>query len=389
MTKADEAVVVQVTPYFPPHVGGVERAVEIIAEGLVERHHKVEVLTTDRGSGGAERVARRGGLTVRRLRAFEIAHTPVAPALFGRLMRQPRGSIVHMHVAQAFVPEVVWMTSALRRRPFVAHYHLDVGPSGVAGRLLPAYKRLLLRRVLRSAAAVIALSDEQASELVDQYGCRPERVVTIPNGVPRDLGANPAERGTVDDEAADRASSDDREPQPEGPLRILFVGRISPQKNLPFLVEAVHAMTRDVELVVVGDGEDSQRVTGLVAGLGMRNVRLVGRVDHAELASWYRSADVFALTSDREGLPLAALEAMSFGLPVVGVDSPGLRELCAGVGVVVSGGVPALAAALDHLAQDPAERRRLSSLSLARAREADWDKSIGLIENLYGAIACR
>jgi phosphatidylinositol alpha-mannosyltransferase len=382
MNQADGSLVVQVTPYFPPHVGGVETAVEIIAAGLVERHHKVEVLTTDRGSNGAERLARRGALTVRRLRAFEIAHTPVAPALFGRLMRQPRGSIVHMHVAQAFVPEVVWVTSTLRRRPFVAHYHLDVGPSGRAGRLLPAYKRHLLGRVLRSAAAVIALSDEQAADLVEQYGCRPERVVTIPNGVPRDLV------DATDTEPAG-ARSGEIAPDTARPLRVLFVGRISPQKNLPLLVEAVHLMTEAVELTVVGDGEAASGLARLVSGLGMTNVRLAGRVDHSELASWYRSADVFVLTSDREGMPLAALEAMSFGLPIVGTDTPGVREICAGVGVVVAGGAPDLAGALDALARDPEERRRLGALSLARAGEADWDKSIGMIEQLYGALSCR
>lgn len=376
--------VIQVTPYFPPHLGGVEKVVEIIADGLVaSRHsHTVEVLTTNCGSAGAARIERRPRLTVRRLKAVEIAHTPVAPALFGQLLRCPRGCVVHVHVAQAFTPEVVWLTSLLRRRPFVAHYHLDVGPSGPAGRLLPAYKRHLLGRVLRSAAAVIALSDEQAAHLVEQYGCRPGRVVTIPNGAPQVIGA-----GASRTPAGTRTTPPDEE---QRPLRVLFVGRISPQKNLTFLLEAVHAMVEPAELVVVGDGEDAGKLQRFADRLSMDNVRFPGRVDHSDLAEWYGWADVFTLTSEREGAPLAALEAMSFGVPVVGTDSPGVRELCEGVGVVVSGGAPEFVGALDVLARDAAERRRLGSLSRARAATADWAHSIELIEKLYeGAFECR
>jgi len=74
---------------------------------------------------------------------------------------------------------------------------------------------------------------------------------------------------------------------------------------------------------------------------------------------------------------------MSSGLPVVATDVPGLRELCAGTGMLVPANPLAMAAALDSLAVDPARRARMAERSLAAARGAGWDHSLGRIEELY------
>lgn len=361
--------VIHVTPYYPPHLGGVELVAQFIAESLASTR-QVEVLTSICGARDQPRVERSGRLTVRRLRGFEIAHTPVMPALASRLLRARRDCIVHVHVAQAFSPEVVWLTSKLRRRAFVAHFHLDVDPSGPAGRWLSLYKDVFLAPALRAASAVIVLSAEQARFVAERYGVRRERVIVIPNGV------SPGFAGHAE-----------RHSRGQAPLRILFVGRLSPQKNVPRLIEAVRRMARQAELVVVGDGPDRALVTGLVDRLGLQNVRLVGRQDHGTLGSWYQWADVFVLSSDKEGMPLAALEAMSSGLPIVATDVPGLRELVSGSGIVVPPDPLSLARALDTLAADPACRRRLAAQSRDAAHSAGWDQAVGRIEGLYLAVS--
>ncbi len=363
--------VVQVTPYYPPHLGGVEVAVQIIAESLAATR-PVEVLTSSRGADGRPRVERGGRLTVRRLRCAEVANTPIAPALASRLLRLSRDTVVHVHIAQAFAPEVVWITSRLRRRPFIAHFHLDVDPSGPAGRFLAAYKRLVLARVLRAAASVIALSDEQARFIGERYRVPRERIAIIPNGVPR---------------VADIPASQPAGRQPPEVLRLLFVGRLSMQKNLRLLVAALKAMEQPAELAIVGDGPGLSDLTSQVAELGLGNVRLAGRAQRSELSGWYRWADVFVLSSHKEGMPLAALEAMSFGLPIVATDVPGLRELCADAGVLVPPDPLAFARALDWLAIDSAARHRLADQSLAASVGLGWENSLELIEGLYQEVA--
>ena len=91
---------------------------------------------------------------MQRLAAWDIAHTAIIPGLLRQLLRKPRGSVVHLHIAQAFVPEMVYAAHLLRGLPYVAQLHLDVGPSGKAGFLLRVYKPLILKRVLRGAARV-------------------------------------------------------------------------------------------------------------------------------------------------------------------------------------------------------------------------------------------
>ena len=365
MTARTWPEVVQVAPYYPPHLGGVEITVQIIATSLAERR-RVEVLTTRCGAPGQPALERSGLLTVRRLRAREVAHTPVACGLIARLIRLPRHCVVHVHIAQALTPEIVWITSRLRRRPYLAHFHLDVDPSGPAGRWLKLYKRVLLARVLRGASRVIVLSSEQQRFVMEEYGVSSDRVAVVPNGVPNDF-----------------AATGERDYQRAAPLRLLFVGRLAPQKNLPDLIEAVRLMEQRAELVIVGDGEELADLTQRVAALGLANVRLAGRAARSELSGWYKWADVFVLSSHKEGMPLAVLEAMSAGLPVVATDVPGLRELCAGTGLLVPPDPRALARALDSLAVDPQARQRLARQSLAAASSAGWERSLDQIEKLY------
>src|ERR1700721_3655245 len=167
--------VVPVVPYYPPHLGGMENVASSIAEQFAKAG-QVEVLTTNCAAKEAPRLERRGMLTVRRLRAFEIANVPVAPGMFFRCLKISRRDIVHVHVAQALIPEIVWMSRLLRGGKFIAHFHLDVGPSGRFGRLFVWYKRAILGRTLRAAAKVIALSADQATFLEKEYQVSADKI---------------------------------------------------------------------------------------------------------------------------------------------------------------------------------------------------------------------
>ncbi|MEK7864157.1 MAG: glycosyltransferase family 4 protein [Chloroflexota bacterium] len=176
----------------------------------------------------------------------------------------------------------------------------------------PGPKRLLKRVVefvgLRRAAAVIATTEElraRAARLA-------RRVEIIPNGVDTRLFApaapTPAAPGT--------------------PRRVLFVGRLSAEKNLSALVTAAARLRTSVPvgLVFVGAGplEDSLRRQAREAGVSLE---LHGVVDQRRLPALYASADAFVLASFTEGHPKVLLEAMSSGLPCVASDCAGNRSL--------------------------------------------------------------
>ena len=359
-------LVVQVTPFYPPHLGGTERVAQVLAELLAE-HRDVLVLTTTCGSNGSPRYERAGRLRVRRARGIEAAHSPISPGLALDLLRVPGDAIVHAHLGQAFLPEMVWLTSLLRRRAYILHFHLDVDPSGPFGLLLAPYKRFVMGPVLRGAARIIVLAEEQADFVVRRYGVPRTRIVVIPNGVPEAF-------------FLERASAPC---EPSAPLRLLSVGRFSPQKNVPRLLQAMARVDAPVELVLVGDGEERPHVEQLIEKLGLDNVRLVGAAHGADLLEWFRWGQAFVLSSDKEGLPLALLEAMAAGLPIVATDVPGTHELLDGYGILTGLEPEELAAGITRLARDPALRAELSERGRRHAERHTWRDRVADVERTY------
>ena len=281
-------------------------------------------------------VERRGGLTIRRLRALEISNLPVAPGIFFQVLRFPSRSMVHVHVAQALIPEMALIARWLRRGRFIAHFHLDVAPSSGLGCIFFVwYKQRILGRTLRAAAKVITFSAEQAEFLETTYQIEAEKIAIIPNGIGSEF---------VPTRTSDAHGN--------RPLRVLYVGRLSKQKALPRLIHALAAVTQPVEALLIGEGDERPNIEDLVRHYGLDNVRLPGRRQGSELVATYQWADVFVLPSDREGMPLVALEAMACGLPVVATDVVGNRELLSGVGILVKPDPAALATALDEVAKD-------------------------------------
>jgi glycosyltransferase involved in cell wall biosynthesis len=111
---------------------------------------------------------------------------------------------------------------------------------------------------------------------------------------------------------------------------IICVTRLVPIKNLPMMLDAVarvRLQRPDIVLVIVGEGPQQPVLEARVRELGIGGaVRFVGYVPQDETAKWYRSADVFALSSDFDNSPNVVLEAMACGLPIVATDVGGLRE---------------------------------------------------------------
>ena len=376
--------VVHVSAHYPPFLGGLEKVVEALAVGRRNEGLEVGVLTSadrhaldrhalDRHALDRQATADSPGEEdfVRRLRSWEVAHTCVIPGLLGELLRLPPHSVVHLHIAQAFVPEMVYAAHLIRGLPYVAHLHLDVGPSGPAGFLLRAYQPLVLGPVLRAAASVVVFTDEQRSAVSTKYRVDPARIAVIPNGV-----------GEAFFYAGER-------PLHSRP-RLLFVGRLSVQKNLIQLIRALDGISEEFETTLVGEGELEAELRQAAEDLQLQNVRFYGRADGAEIRDLYRSADIFVLPSEREGMPLVLLEALAMALPVVATDVPGNRDLVThgqnGLLVPV-GDPPALRRALLSVSADPGVYQRMSQASQILARQYSWPAVSAEFEHLYDQAA--
>jgi colanic acid/amylovoran biosynthesis glycosyltransferase len=160
------------------------------------------------------------------------------------------------------------------------------------------------------------------------------------------------------------------------PFTILCVGRLSSAKGQRILIQACQRLVeegRPVRLVLVGAGPDETGLKSMVAQAGMSEVvTFTGALNEIEVRSWYGRADVFALASFAEGIPVVLMEAMASGIPCVTTRITGIPELIRdGIDglLVAPSDTGELASALASLMDDPDLRVELASSGRARVEE--------------------
>lgn len=167
-------------------------------------------------------------------------------------------------------------------------------------------------------------------------------------------------------------------PDRHSPARLLYVGRLSPEKGIPVLLRAFAKLEGRNELRLAGSGFQLEELESLASELGIRDrVQFLGNVDWGgPLFELMRDSDILILPSHTEGLGLVLLEAMSQGLPVVASRVGGIPEIVhheiTGL-LFPPGDADALSAALTRLIDDAPLRNRLrtNALELARANTLD------------------
>lgn len=138
---------------------------------------------------------------------------------------------------------------------------------------------------------------------------------------------------------------------------LTYVGRLAPEKNLPFLLRAfkgVASAYENARLLLIGDGPEKDNLQDSAANMGIANkVHFTGMVPHAEVPCYMTTADAFVISSTSETFGISVVEAMAAGLPVLGIDSPGIRD------IIVDGKIGFLSS--DDLASFTAKMARLVS----------------------------
>jgi glycosyltransferase involved in cell wall biosynthesis len=369
-----ERRIVHVVARYPPAVGGTEQLVQSLARHQHDLGLDVEVLTSSLRPAGT--VPHPEAFSLARLGSAEIAHTPVMPGLLPRLLRLGRDPLVHLHVSSAFVPEMVWLRRRLTGGRYVAHIHLDVQPSGPAGALLEPYKKVVLRRVLHEAAAVVVPTEDYRPLIGGKYGLAPDLIRVVGCGTDHELASEPRS-WPADGRVA----------------RLLFVGRLSPQKNIPLLLEAVAAYRRQypvpVQLTLVGDGALREDIRSQVTRLGLEDVvTMPGALSGPELEAAYEQADLLMLTSVNESFGIVLIEAMTKALPIVSVDIPAVRNVVANGenGLLTTPTPAAIAEALDALLTDRELYATISKNNLEKAPGFSWREIASEFAELYRSL---
>ena len=201
----------------------------------------------------------------------------------------------------------------------------------------------------------------------------------------RDEGL-PAERISVHYNGVDTTLFYPGERGADGPVTIGTVSVFRPEKKMEWLMAAFAKMREPARLVLVGDGPERERLQRLAGELGLGPERCRFEPATNEAWKWFRSFDIFCLTSSNESFPNSLLEAMACGCAVAGSDVGGVPELIDdGVNGLLfrPGDVETLAGHLDQLARDRAGRERMSAAAAAKAAEYTVAKYCRGIEIVY------
>lgn len=352
-------------------LGGTERQVALLAEGLRRRGIEVTVISLFEGGPRADEMRATG--------------IPVLIAGLPRLRRDPRNLLNLARYGRV----LTWLRTL---RPQVVHaflYHAYVltppAARGAGVPVLVAGRRSLadfkngsrlafgLERVAtRMTDLIVANCEAVRDDTIRQERLNPDKIVVVRNGLPPSAFADrvPADLGT------------------RSPV-VLCVANLIGYKGHRYLLKAATILRRrgvDFSLVLVGDGPQRGRLERLAAELQLPARFLGARSDVPALLA---AADIVVLASLHEGLSNSLLEAMAAGKPVVATDVGGNREALDEAGLIVPpADTVGLASAMERLLRNPELARRLGDLARRRASTvfpigAMVDQHIEIYESLY------
>ena len=247
-------------------------------------------------------------------------------------------------------------------------------------------------QIAAAAQALIANTDSEAASLVSLYDACPDTVHVVNPGV--DLYTFTP--GTVRKAAREFIGT------PQDALGVTFVGRIQPHKGPEVLIRAASELVKHspqlrpklvVNIIGGASGantEEVERLKELATWLGIDDVvHFAPPVPRADLAQWYRAADLVCVPSYSESFGLVALEAQACGTPVIATAVGGLRTAVAdGIsGVLVDGHDPkAWSSVIARLLQEPQRRVLLSVGAIEHASHFGWDATARGTLDIYDQV---
>jgi glycosyltransferase involved in cell wall biosynthesis len=361
------------------NIGGSAPHVLLAAQGLRERgwetllvHGPVEPDEAQVPLDGLDLPMRELSTMMRPIRPVSDARALVSLA---RIIRAYRPDIIHTHLSKAgLLARSAAIVSSPAARVHTFHGTVFGGYFGAStsGMILRA-ERFLGARTDR----VVALSERQRDELVEYRIAPASRIRIVPLGM--DLHRF---------EGLDREAARAELGIPADVIAVMAIGRLVPIKRIDRLLRAVASAVRlapSIRLYLVGDGGERASLELLADSLGIR-AQVVFAGWSADTPTWYAASDVVALTSDREGTPLALIEASAAGRPAVAADVGGVADIVLDgeTGIVVApGDEEALATALVQLAKDPDLRQQLGNAAPARAGRYASDRLIDDLNAVY------
>jgi len=308
--------ILMMTNAYLPLVGGLERSIESFAKEFRKRGHRVVIVAPEYENSPVGEV---DVIRVPALKQFYGSKFSVKLPISGFFLEALgdfKPDLIHAHHPFLMGETALRLAYSHKVPLFFTHHSLyeeNVGESQTVKKFVTE----LATGYANYCDHVIAPS-ESVAEMLKARGVK-TRVSVIPTGL--DLSKYKGNAGDFRDV----------EKIPKDAFVVGYVGRLSPEKNLPFLARAVAAFLKQDKgaiFLVVGSGPSEEELLTHFKEQALEDqLRFVGGLAGAKLIQAFQAIDVFAFSSQSETQGMVLNEAMAAGTPVVGVDAPGVRDI--------------------------------------------------------------
>jgi N-acetyllactosaminide 3-alpha-galactosyltransferase len=371
--------ILQVCPYFYPHIGGVESHVLSLSKALVGNGHEVVVYTAKYEKDMKENDVVEG-VSVRRVKTYvNLLTTPIFPSVKKILLKE-KADVVHAHTPPPFAEYYAARACKRSGIPFIITYHCDPEiPNILSYPITNIYRRTFGHYALLHTKKIVVHTKTYSATSRALWKFEP---VIIPSAIdierfkPENDGKIVREKHGLGDKKV-----------------VLYVGRFKYHKGLDHLIEAASKLDKDISYVLVGEGDFLGSMKKMIKKFGLEEQFVFpGHVPRAILPNYYAAADVFVLPSVMrlEAFGLVIVEAMATGKPVVVSDIPGVREV---ISDKVHGFLaePAnaddLSKKLKTVLDDPKLRRKFGRAGRKKVEDAfNWEHVLHNMVELYESV---
>jgi len=303
--KVGDMKIIQVTPRYYPHIGGIEKHVREISERLVKKDIDLEVVTTD----PSNRLSREEVINGVRVKRFlSIAPNDsfyFCPRIYF-FLKKNKYDIIHAHGYHVLTSLFAALTKKDDQKfVFTPHYH-GVGHSFIRNLLHKPY-RPIGARIFEKADKIICVSEFELNLIKEHFNVPISKLIHIPNGINLD-------------------EFKDVKPLEREYKTILFVGRLEKYKGVQYIIQAL-PLLKHHRLEIIGKGSYERELKKLASKCGVRDkIDWMKELPRPELLQHYKSADVFVMLSEYEAYGITVAEALASETPCIVAKAGALSE---------------------------------------------------------------
>jgi 1,2-diacylglycerol 3-alpha-glucosyltransferase len=367
------------TNAYKPIISGVVNSIELIKKGMKARGHKVYIFAPkfqeyrDQEAG----VFRFLSVNLSTDVQFPLA-IPFSPRIFAILERLDL-DVIHTH--HPFLLGKLGVQFGRRKNiPIVFTFHTQYEQYShyipLPGEVVRKVTRFSVQNYTSKCDQIICPSSTILS-LLDEYGVTtPVRM--IHNAIDLSQFRNAAPERIREKYGIGKEEK-----------LLIYVGRMAKEKNIEFMLDSFKTVQKDIpeaKLMIVGEGPELESLEDYGRSLGIADrVIFTGRVEYREIPDYYNAAYAFVMTSTTEVKPLALLEAMASGLPIVAISAPGSSDTVNHDfdGYLTDNNMESFTGGLVRVLSNMQVRDRLSQGAYKTSEQYSMENTARILEDLY------